>query len=91
MFLSRPHEPPCSSDFESLLRLFLVYCNTKDNPLQTSGFPIKVPKTVLAKIRLLIQILKTRMHPASQTQHELVFKNQPPLPGGVAKRELLGI
>ena len=32
---------------------------------------------VLAKIRLLIQILKTRMHPLSQTQHELVFKNQP--------------
>jgi len=48
-------------------------------------------QTVLAKIRLLIQILKTRMHPASQTQHELVFKNQPPLPGEVAKRELLGI
>ena len=28
--------------------------------------------------------------PLSQTQHELVFKNQPPLSGGVAKRELLG-
>jgi len=41
---------PCSTGFwfpkslESLLRLFLVYCNTKDNPLQTSGFPIKVQK-----------------------------------------------
>jgi hypothetical protein len=42
---------------------------------------------VLAKIRLLIQILKTRMHPLSQTQHELVFKNLPPSGGG-AKREL---
>ena len=48
MFLSRPHEPPCSSDFwfpkslESLLRLFLVYCNTKDKPLQRSAFPIKI-------------------------------------------------
>jgi hypothetical protein len=36
----------CSTGFwfpkslESLLRLSLVYCNTKDNPLQTSGFPI---------------------------------------------------
>ncbi len=36
-----------------MLRLSLVYCNTKDNPLQTSGFPIKfegasnlVPETV---------------------------------------------
>jgi hypothetical protein len=27
---------------ESWLRLFLVYCNTKDKPLQTSAFPIKV-------------------------------------------------
>ena len=27
---------------ESLLRLSLVYCNTKDKPLQTSAFPIKV-------------------------------------------------
>jgi hypothetical protein len=27
---------------ESWLRLSLVYCNTKDNPLQTSGFPINV-------------------------------------------------
>ncbi len=25
-----------------LLRLFLLYCNTKDNPLQTSGPPIKM-------------------------------------------------
>jgi hypothetical protein len=25
------------------------------------------------------------MHPLSQTQHELVFKNQPPLPGGLPK------
>ena len=29
----------------------------------------------LAKLRLLIQILKTRKHPVSQTQHELVFRN----------------
>ncbi len=27
---------------EYWLRLSLVYCNTKDNPLQTSGFPIKI-------------------------------------------------
>jgi hypothetical protein len=27
---------------EYWLRLSLVYCNTKDNPLQTNGFPIKV-------------------------------------------------
>jgi hypothetical protein len=39
---------PCSTGFwfpkslEYWLRLSLVYCNTKDNPLQTSGFPIKV-------------------------------------------------
>ena len=30
-----------AKSLESLLRLSLVYCNTKDNPLQTSGFPIK--------------------------------------------------
>ena len=29
-----------AKSLESLLRLSLVYCNTKDNPLQTSGFPI---------------------------------------------------
>jgi hypothetical protein len=39
---------PCSTGFwfpkslESWLRLSLVYCNTKDNPLQTSGLPINV-------------------------------------------------
>ena len=39
---------PCSTGFwfpkslESWLRLFLVYCNTKDKPLQTSAFPITV-------------------------------------------------
>ena len=39
---------PCSTGFwfpkslESWLRLFLVYCNTKDKPLQTSAFRIKV-------------------------------------------------
>jgi hypothetical protein len=27
---------------EYWLRLSLVYCNTKDNPLQTSGFPINL-------------------------------------------------
>jgi hypothetical protein len=37
------------------------------------------------------QILEIRMHPVSQTQAELVFKNTTPLPGGLAKRELLGI
>ena len=51
MFLSRPHETartPLLERFwfpkslESWLRLFLVYCNTKDKPLQTSAFPIKV-------------------------------------------------
>jgi hypothetical protein len=31
------------------------------------------------------------MHPVSQTQAELVFKNTTPLPGGLAKRELLAI
>jgi hypothetical protein len=41
---------PCSTGFwfpkslESLLRLFLVYCNTKDKPLQTSAFPINLKK-----------------------------------------------
>ena len=48
---------PCSTGFwfpkslESWLRLFLVYCNTKDNPLQTSGFPINLiysPATIAA-------------------------------------------
>ena len=39
---------PCSTGFwfpkslESWLRLFLVYCNTKEKPLQTSGFPINL-------------------------------------------------
>jgi hypothetical protein len=39
---------PCSTDFwfpkslEYWLRLSVVYCNTKDNPLQTNGFPIKL-------------------------------------------------
>ena len=32
---------------ESWLRLFLVYCNTKDKPLQTSAFPIKLLAGVL--------------------------------------------
>ena len=31
-----------AKSLEYWLRLFLVYCNTKDNPLQTSGFPIKL-------------------------------------------------
>jgi hypothetical protein len=51
MFLSRPHETartPLLERFwfpkslESWLRLFLVYCNTKDKPLQTSAFPINL-------------------------------------------------
>ena len=39
---------PCSTGFwfpkslESLLRLSLVYCNTKEKPLQTSPSPIKI-------------------------------------------------
>jgi hypothetical protein len=52
LFISELHKfpevygSPCSTGFwfpkslESWLRLFLVYCNTKDNPLQTSAFPI---------------------------------------------------
>jgi len=35
------------------------------------------------------QILEIRMHHVSQTQAELVFKNTTPLPGGLAKKELL--
>ena len=43
---------PCSTGFwfpkslESWLRLFLVYCNTKDKPLQTSAFPINLVDVV---------------------------------------------
>jgi hypothetical protein len=37
------------------------------------------------------QILEIRMQPVSQTQPEFVFKNTTPLPGGLAKRKLLGI
>ncbi len=49
LFISELHKfpevygSPCSTGFwfpkslESWLRLFLVYCNTKDNPLQTSA------------------------------------------------------
>ena len=47
--------------------------------------------TVLAKKRRINQILEIQMHPVSQTQPELVFKNTTPLLGGLAKRELLGI
>jgi hypothetical protein len=49
---------PCSTGFwfpkslESWLRLSLVYCNTKDNPLQTSGFPIKLVLFSATDIRL---------------------------------------
>jgi len=35
---------------EYWLRLSLGYCNTKDNPLQTSGFPIKLQTLLLANI-----------------------------------------
>ena len=40
---------------------------------------------VLAKIGHINQILEIQMHPVSQTQPELVFKNTTPLPGGFAK------
>jgi hypothetical protein len=40
--------------------------------------------SVLAKLRHFNQILDTRMHPVSQTQPELVFKNPPPLAGELA-------
>ena len=49
VFKSRPHEPLCSSDFwfpkslEYWLRLFLVYCNTKDNP-QTEWLSDQIQK-----------------------------------------------
>jgi hypothetical protein len=39
-----------------------------------------------ASVRLLIQILKTRMHLEPDAKHELVFKNQPPFRGGCQKR-----
>ena len=54
---------PCSTGFwfpkslESWLRLFLVYCNTKDKPLQTSAFPIKLhpnpkfPKILFSRLQ----------------------------------------
>ena len=49
---------PCSTGFwfpkslESWLRLFLVYCNTKDKPLQTSAFPINLRGPFLTNYRL---------------------------------------
>ena len=49
--------------------------------------PQSVHESVLAKLRRINQILETRMHPVSQTQPELVFKNTTPLPGGVWLKE----
>ena len=37
------------------------------------------------------QILEIRVHPVSQTQAELVFKNTTPAGGWVDQKELLGI
>jgi hypothetical protein len=35
---------------EYWLRPSLVYCNTKDNPLQTNGFPIKLSRAAVLRV-----------------------------------------